>query len=1008
MSHAPRPSRRGWRAFALLLLLGVAAAPPPDPPWPRVIAGGFAETSAFGATTLRFLDLHALDPNHEAEPSLAERRLLARAYLQLTDTLAAGWDDPNAPVSLWVKDGLGATTFPPMDTLWASLSGVGDKPHAVSTPAAALAPYDDDGLAWVGPVGGQGLFERTSWRDSLGSPTPDVVLIAGRFASRLSAEGAPVSAQWINGGAKDAAPFLEQILPIRPEVAATGGWMRPLRSFDTDPGELTLASARLCDAGHDEATPDALSQPRRPALPIFTRATTAACARGLASAHTRRILDDLGRVLHSFGTPARTDVQTRMLAAMSVIGAPPGAYPGLPRISLDDLNVSSVGQLDPEEMKRADPAPKGAPGPLHIDPSALPTEVVWDELHRLFPPGPQERAALAALDSETLYGLTRRYLREEQDPTTLGPLAALSPEAISAWSVLHARPGRQTILAQELPWRALGALLEAHVPEADRPEERRRVLDAHLRYLSFPNLDAKSVATPAAMRKQASDAWKIVNTAHGGLPVALPQPGPDTVDPTAICTVGDGPNALKEKVQRQISVDLLYARPMKEAPGLDGLWESRAALPFVFVDDPELTRGGVPVSGPHITRLGPLPDGRALHRARYTLWTGWHLLYQSGAIRHEGIAIEADHELILRVAALCDDMILSHESLLPALSLAALKPGGTAPDAPEWDEVADALVRPLRDAALGPAGVVLMIAELAPPDTDRRLGLPQAPAITLGPRRPRKSGRRQVHAWATLWPTDPDAPQKALAPDWVLQSVSAADAVTAAGGDGAAIEGTVANPSISAYRPRVLTGAEGGAAVALYLDTINPTTGELAPAFDAMKTVELGLWDRPRLTLMSGAGVWAAGWPTTPTDPDAALPNLPRPTLGVTGMVGLRWVWRPLRLSVSNEARSPWGAQAPSGRYEAARVALSARGGVCTATTAGATESWWWAEAAPSFALPSAARPAQSAWAHEPDLWLSPTARVMGCLSCEAAASPSVLFGVRLDGDLRGRATRSP
>lgn len=997
------------RALALALLLGgVAAAPPPDPPWPRVLVGGFTTQRARDITSVRFLDLGAVDPAHEAEPTLAERRLLARALVQLTDTLAAGWDDPDSPVSLWVKDGIGATTFPPMSALWERLPGVGERPHAVTAPAASLAPYSEDGLAWVGPEGGDGLFLRTDWRDGLGSPTPDVVLIAGRFASRLSAEGAPVHAQWLDGAARAAAPFLEQILPLRPEVAATGDWMRPLRAFDAAPGELTLASARLCAEGRDVATPDANGAPREPALPIFTRDTTAACARGLASRHTRRVLDDLGRALHSFGTPARTDVQTRILAAMSVIGAPPGAYPGLPPISLDDLNVASVGQLDPDEMKRADPAPRGAPGPLHIDPSALPAEVLWDELHRLFPPGAAEAAALAALDSKTLYDLTRRYLREDQDPAALGPLTALSPEAISAWSVLHARPGRQTILAQELPWRALGALLETHVPEAERPEERRRVLDAHLRYLSFPNLDASSVSTPAAMRKRAADAWKIAHTAHGGLPVALPQPGPDTVDPTAICTVGDGPDALKEKVQRQISVDLLYARPLDEPPGLDGLWASRGALPFVFVDDPELSRGGQPVAGPQITRLGPLPDGRALHRARYTLWTGWHLLYQSGAIRREGITISADHELILRISALCDDMILSHESLLPALALAALSPGATAPDDPDWSTVAAALARPLRSAALGPQGVVLLAVSLSPPDTDRRLGLPQAPVITLGPRRPRRDGRRQVQAWASLWPADPAAPRADLAPDWILQSVSAADAVTAAGGDGAAIEGTVVNPSISAYRPRVLVGAEGGVAVALYADTINPTTGELAPAFDAMKTVELGLWDRPRLTLLSGAGVWAAGWPAAPTDADAALPNLPRPTLGVTGMVGLRWVWRPLGLTVSNEARSPWGAMSPGGRYESSRVALSARGGVCTATTAGATETWWWAEAAPSFALPGAARPTQSASVHEPDLWLSPTARIMGCVSCETSTSPSVLFGLRLDGDLRGRATRSP
>ena len=85
---------------------------------------------------------------------------------------------------------------------------------------------------------------------------------------------------------------------------------------------------------------------------------------------------------------------------------------------------------------------------------------------------------------------------------------------------------------------------------------------------------------------------------------------------------------------------------------------SRNQIHLFSLDNPEANKASV-------QRLVGLPDGQALYRARWTIWSGWHLMW--GVEQFSG-----QERLVLRTAAICDDMVLSPPDLVPSVVRAGL------------------------------------------------------------------------------------------------------------------------------------------------------------------------------------------------------------------------------------------------------------------------------------------------------------------------------------------------
>ena len=93
------------------------------------------------------------------------------------------------------------------------------------------------------------------------------------------------------------------------------------------------------------------------------------------------------------------------------------------------------------------------------------------------------------------------------------------------------------------------------------------------------------------------------------------------------------------------------------------MWEARAHLPFLYLDNPIN-------SSPDIERLIALPDRInaetkqreevAIYRARWKVWSGWHLLW--GTEIYKGT-----ERLTLRTAAFCSNMTMTSPDLVPTL-----------------------------------------------------------------------------------------------------------------------------------------------------------------------------------------------------------------------------------------------------------------------------------------------------------------------------------------------------
>ena len=162
--------------------------------------------------------------------------------------------------------------------------------------------------------------------------------------------------------------------------------------------------------------------------------------------------------------------------------------------------------------------------------------------------------------------------------------------------------------------------------------------------------------SPQDLEGLASDKWQGVLSDHFFATQKIDQ-GLGAIDPTAVCTQGTRLQALSETTVGAIYVDQIFSgQDTKLNPELTNdalLWDARFELPFLMFDNPV-------VNEPSVQRLVGLPDGEALYRVRWTVWSGWHLLWSMEPY-------EGQTRLSLKTGAICDNMVIANPDLVATI-----------------------------------------------------------------------------------------------------------------------------------------------------------------------------------------------------------------------------------------------------------------------------------------------------------------------------------------------------
>lgn len=887
-----------------------------------------------------------------ASPAAAERS--TRALLGLTDEMAWGIADPTSRLGTILVKGYKSDELPPSSSLWTSVAtsdpaSVRTAPGPAVLPApfapppplpGAPAPAPPVAPAWIGPSGSDALFQSLRWSVGSGSSqwstgvdAPPTVALRGRFATRLSADGVPVPFELLASDGTRGAAFYEQLYPVSKAALATTfapaprlalGQVRDPKVDPTDCAAGTPGSAWLLHAtGTDR------------------------CAARIAGSLARGFFDLAERSTLHFGLPTATAVQTRVLTAVTAMRAPPATISDLPPMDLAQLNVAGTGQLDPDAMKADPPRPMGTSGRLDLRYSALPARVARDAVNTLDRLPVTKERPVSALDS--VNGVLAALFTDDLRPGVTAP--SLDPDA--AWFEASATAGRQDVLQAEFTWRVLEHLVTTWLPPAERPFQAEALLQASLRYDVFGLLNPAGVA-PAAVEKAALGVWLDTFAAHGITALAGPQTAPGTVDPLAVCTVGDGEGARKEPVLREVTVDLLFALPGAPLPAPTGeetpeerarleaalqalVWEARAELPFVMLDDPTLVAplspaepGGTPPSRVEVLLER---DHVTIYRARWRVWSGWHLLWNLGAPDDDGAA-----PLRLRFAAICTDTVLAPQALVPALVEEALAFRATESPAGEpRDERLElrpyeanrvwlgAIVEaPLR--ALADEGAATLVLSTTTRERETAKGGPglafDEPGLRTDGRADDAGAKRWVstHAQALLLPGDPVAPRALLAPDKYAQlkvlPIRDADTIT-----------DLKAPQLLRWPRRhptrvVMTVGAGIFAPWSALDTTE--------AVSTVAGAEMTLHTR---TLLFGPGI------SLDVAGGARLVPFGTEVEGyIEGGTGL-W-FAPLPASRVGRNGTAWGTTTPSGQRQVGRFQGGAMVGTTVSTAGGGTGVW--------------------------------------------------------------------
>ena len=560
---------------------------------------------------------------------------VAHQYAELWEDMAYRREQPSL-------EGVFSGPMPALKDTWEASARERWYVFSLPDPQVFLAPG-----AWMGPGGS---FPAVRYREpELQHPAPRVVLLAGRFAERLAYDGRPHDYDLMDADPLSSGPFFEQFFPYERSS------LEPLAEFTFPTTDLLSAVLETERIVAEQEAWGAL---------MFPGGDGPRQMGALASVEFDAFYRLISDAVTRFAVQDYTATHTRLLAGLVAMRHPPTAVGSAAQRA--GLVAASEGQTDPESMVEEELG-EGAltlPADFRLDVSALPGALVDDWLVSF----PEWRAAspdFVARLSAAVNDALEPYLKDGAKP-----LYDIEPAWIDVWIEENAQPGRALEVAEWIPRVALRLLLDEQ-SEFERDTKQTRILVDHFEADFIDRLDPAAFSSPAAVEALAAGRWESVLSRHG-FSLSPMDEGAGAVDPLAICTTRDRTEALGEPTFGAVNLDLLFAAPDGlEAPS-DILWAARGQLPFLMVDDPSRTPAKV-------SRLVGLPGGEALYRARWRVWSGWHLLWRPAPMDGHG---ERDQRLVLQTGAICEDTVLAPSELVPTLLRASLLDGELFPTDP--------------------------------------------------------------------------------------------------------------------------------------------------------------------------------------------------------------------------------------------------------------------------------------------------------------------------------------
>lgn len=478
-------------------------------------------------------------------------------------------------------------------------------------------------------------------------PPPNAIL-KGRFALRLGVDGRLHEYDLMDADPIPSAPFFEQMFPysnIQRISAEQRARYIPLVDFDTPdiqgPEQWTATNQHLKVTSFDEASVQSQEQFIR-----FYRLLTAEIAQ--------------------FAMEDYTDNHMRILGALTMMRSPPGSKRGVGRLSRY-LNAAVAGETDPASELEAqyDDAAFSVRGGFALNYEELPESIINSWLDFL--------ARETAPDRDYFTNLTRvvRLTMNDTLRSSVSTIEKLDDQYLQEWVRQNQETGEPTEMRRRIKQLALQNLVDRlSLSKRDRIETS--LLMDHVDETVFQGLDDMALSAPADVAGLTADSWAGVLGLHSYVTSRIPQ-GLGAVDPISICTTRFGEEALGEPSVGVVDVDQLFVATDGLRPE-EALWEARSELSFLMLDSPEL-------NDPAVEKLVGLPGGLALYRARWHVWSGWHLFWHV-----EPFA--GGQRLVLRTGAVCSDMVLTSPNWVPTVVRAGLLDGDMRPTeaARIWDD----------------------------------------------------------------------------------------------------------------------------------------------------------------------------------------------------------------------------------------------------------------------------------------------------------------------------------
>ena len=581
-------------------------------------------------------------------------RLLAEMYVQTWEDIVYRWKESGDPMATAMKaDGFKVTpnTVDQWETAYPSRPRAIGRPNSTAflSPAEwmqSIVPVTDHSellnseakLPWSPLQDIESYYDRIKWKipDKWEvEPTPGIIM-SGRFASRLAVNGKLHDYELMDANPESSGPFFEQLYPYQTIYQGDNPDFIPLKDFRTrfDPTKGAVPQVVL--------SVDSLAE-----------------ARVESDKQFNEFYRLVGAQVMQFAMQDYTANHMRILATLNTMRSPPGELGTITGIS-GNINASALGQTDSSEAqtKRIKSDAYALSGGFSLNYQKVPDLVKLKWIERLSTVYLGKTASTnlffreLSLKAQSRFGESLVYpLNSWIEGTTV--------EELNGWIENNLITGRDgNVLLSPMYQLTLQAMMEEVVPAEIVAQEETWLLMDHFNFMMMSNLDTTLGIriSPQDIEGLASDKWEGVLSDHFFSTQKIDQ-GLGAVDPTAVCTQGNRRQALTETTVGAINVDQVFSgKDTLLNPELTNdalLWEARFDLPFIMFDNPV-------VNEPSVQRLVGLPDGEALYRVRWTVWSGWHLLWSMESY-------EGQTRLALKTGAICENMVLSSPDLVATI-----------------------------------------------------------------------------------------------------------------------------------------------------------------------------------------------------------------------------------------------------------------------------------------------------------------------------------------------------